>query len=209
MIHESSDDLWAVARTILAQYAEATERFRQAAAAVLSRLAEGRPPPTRRPPISLQLMAAGLPAAKLSMVPHWTPPCRRSGRPGVLDCERLRVEMLTEEAVRHEGTDTRKFTCRAALLLLPGGKSTLRSFYRSTFRDDLHRAVGVMTDFLADSRTVFARSHDRCCLCRRRLTDEQSRGRGVGPECIRSLDMVLFVGRENSLVVPAGWSCDA
>jgi hypothetical protein len=47
-----------------------------------------------------------------------------------------------------------------------------------------------MRDFLDDHRTVFARSHDNCSCCGKALTDELSRSRGIGPECIKKLDWV-------------------
>lgn len=49
----------------------------------------------------------------------------------------------------------------------------------------LERMVGVMQDFITDPDAVFSRSAGRCCLCQRALTDEVSRGRGIGPECVQ------------------------
>jgi hypothetical protein len=65
----------------------------------------------------------------------------------------------------------------------------------------LRRAVAVMDDFLADRRAVFARSHNNCCVCGRSLTDEQSRARGIGPECIKGVDFFLVLGAEPRLVL--------
>jgi hypothetical protein len=54
----------------------------------------------------------------------------------------------------------------------------------------LELIAGTMTDFIEDPEGVFARSADRCCLCGRSLTDEVSRGRGIGPECIQRYHLV-------------------
>jgi hypothetical protein len=48
---------------------------------------------------------------------------------------------------------------------------------------------------------VFARSHDSCCVCGRHLTDEQSRSRGIGPECIKTVDFFLYLTTEPKLVL--------
>jgi hypothetical protein len=62
--------------------------------------------------------------------------------------------------------------------------------YRSAL-DDAQRFIGTVREFLDNPGAVFARSHDACCICGRTLTDELSRSRGIGPECILKLDVIL------------------
>jgi hypothetical protein len=52
---------------------------------------------------------------------------------------------------------------------------------------DAARVVETIHDFLDDAAAVFARSHDHCCICGRGLTDEVSRSRGIGPECVHKI----------------------
>jgi hypothetical protein len=63
------------------------------------------------------------------------------------------------------------------------------------------QALQTIADYLADPATVFARSHGHCCICGRSLTDELSRSRGIGPECIKITPYMLF-RTERSIVEP-------
>jgi hypothetical protein len=45
------------------------------------------------------------------------------------------------------------------------------------------RGIETIRAFLERPGEVFARSHDKCCLCGKPLTDAKSMGRGIGPEC--------------------------
>jgi hypothetical protein len=67
--------------------------------------------------------------------------------------------------------------------------------------EDIARAVGTIQDFLTDHLAVLARSHDNCCVCGRALTDELSRSRGIGPECIQKIGCIGILPRDwNQLV---------
>jgi hypothetical protein len=189
------------ANALLAGRGETVEAFRADAARLFFRMAEGRPPTPRRPNVSLRLIASGEPAAKLAVLPLWRRGRRFPPTAGSLDCERMAVEMLTERAVRVEEGDAKNWSRPVGFELLPGESRVVR-FCRETAFDDLGRAVGVLEDFLHDRRAVFARCHDHCCICGRRLTDEQSRARGVGPECVRWMGAALFLG-PNGLVEAA------
>jgi hypothetical protein len=50
----------------------------------------------------------------------------------------------------------------------------------------VHEFVNTVNDFILFPWQIFSRSKDRCCCCGKPLTDEISRSRGVGPECLRS-----------------------
>lgn len=67
--------------------------------------------------------------------------------------------------------------------------------------EQLKAMLGQLT---ADPATLFTQSRDRCCMCGRKLTDPLSRGRGVGPECVKSLDWLLgWAHRKNAEMVAA------
>lgn len=50
----------------------------------------------------------------------------------------------------------------------------------------VHEFVNVVGEFILFPWQIFSRSKDRCCCCGKLLTDNISRSRGVGPECLRS-----------------------
>jgi hypothetical protein len=78
--------------------------------------------------------------------------------------------------------------------------SSVGSIYR-TAEADVRRAVEVMRDFLDDHSAVFARSHDHCCCCGKGLTDELSRSRGIGPECIKKIPYAAFKATPTNTIV--------
>jgi hypothetical protein len=128
----------------------------------------------RKPSINLTLIMAGEPPAKLIVLPAW------DGYQKQLDCSKVRCEMLAEWDY---GGGCRQWEQRATIRLDGGRPAVL--LYGPTIRDDLGRIAATIGDYLDDRRAVLARSCDRCCICDKYLTDPQSRGRGIGPECIR------------------------
>ena len=42
-----------------------------------------------------------------------------------------------------------------------------------------------LAEFARDPGAVMARSSDHCCICGKALTDERSKARGIGPECMK------------------------
>jgi hypothetical protein len=59
--------------------------------------------------------------------------------------------------------------------------------------DPLATLVQLLRDWRENPRAVLARSTDHCCVCGRVLTDPVSRGRGIGPECIKQFPEQLGV----------------
>ena len=53
--------------------------------------------------------------------------------------------------------------------------------------DAAENLVELTKYFLLFPDEVFARSKDRCCCCGKSLTDEISRCRGIGPECLKDV----------------------
>jgi hypothetical protein len=208
------DSLRALANTYLTSQGEVGERFRVAVGQLLrgrwEKMREAIPVAdrTRRPNVSLRLIADGQPAAKLIVLPRWV----RSSN--AVDFDRLDLELFTEAP--YPGREGVKLTRQASVVLNPPD-SLVRSISGGVFPDvfhtglirpsvmgDLQRVLGVMADFLADGRALLARSHGHCSLCGRALTDEVSRARGVGPECANTIDSVLLERKAtgNILIVP-------
>ena len=64
---------------------------------------------------------------------------------------------------------------------------TMRSWHPSRYFEALNKFAETTKDFIFQPWLVFGRGKDRCCICSKPLTDEISRGRGVGPECLRQV----------------------
>jgi hypothetical protein len=56
------------------------------------------------------------------------------------------------------------------------------------------RLVQTLEQFHADPASVFQRSQDHCSCCRRKLTDQVSRLRGIGPECWERVQLFFQQG---------------
>jgi hypothetical protein len=105
----------------------------------------------------------------------------------------------SEVKTRHHGEETDAFRFRRKLSIYSDGglrrlepSGLVGSMYKSA-EEDARRVVGTIREFLDDSRTVLARGYDHCCICGRGLTDELSRSRGIGPECIQKADIVAVL----------------
>jgi hypothetical protein len=132
----------------------------------------------RRPNVGLRLIADGCPLAKLIVLPYW------SSRRKHLDCSRLAVELLTEETRRtNTGDAAKKWQKQITLAVSP--EKAAAGLIRPSAEADAGRVVETMASFLRDHKAVLARSRDNCAICGRGLSDELSRSRGIGPECIR------------------------
>jgi hypothetical protein len=153
----------------------------------------------RRPNLSLRLIADGEPLAKLIIMPAWrTKPERR------LDPGSVTLELWTEEVVlgftgRPLFELRQQFVCHVT-----AGRVHCTHRARST-PADLEQVLATARSFLADGKAVLARSRDHCCICDRELTDEVSRARGIGPECLKNMPIfhpTLSFGYGRSTIVP-------
>jgi hypothetical protein len=149
---------------------------------------------SRKPNISLRLIVAGEPVAKLIVLPGWSPYSK------TLDCSYVRCELLTERDVETPKGPGKKWDEQIAVKIDDQGPSLCS--YRRSVVDDLERVVSTIGDYLNDRSAVLARAHDHCSICGRPLTDELSRSRGIGPECIVKLPSILAVITDQSIVVP-------
>jgi uncharacterized protein (TIGR02996 family) len=132
----------------------------------------------RRPPISLRLIVAGEPPSKLVVLPHALHRGYGDQRFVTLDCARMNCELVDTNAAG-------KSHVRLKISLIPCAADINRWNWKTAL-SDAQRAVETMRDFVSDRRQVLARCHDCCCVCGRCLTDELSRSRGIGPECVQS-----------------------
>ena len=133
---------------------------------------------SRGPNVSLRLPAQGTPAAWVLVRPCWD---RRR--------KEVRSGMTAEtvfERLATSGIGCGKPLPHVEVAVELGERNprwTLWSHQHGEMA--LETMTGTMAEFVEDPAVVLARSSNRCCLCGRRLTDEVSRGRGVGPECIQ------------------------
>ncbi len=148
----------------------------------------------RKPNISLRLIADGLPLLKLIVLPHWSP------RPKRLDPRWLVCELVVEEDRTAPSGEVGKHRRRLLTLELRPDRAFVNLIHL-TAEEDTRRVVATIRSFTEDSRAVLARSCDHCCICGRKLTDELSRGRGIGPECIKVAPLLLALSGP-SIIVP-------
>ena len=140
----------------------------------------------RRPILGLTLVVPGEPEAILEIRPTW---CRWFKK---LDTSTLAVDLLVNRFDRENlFRRTSQRPVELGITLSPEGERISRDSlrYGEEGRDRLVQVVG---GFLADPAARLARSNDRCCLCRRKLTDRTSLVRGYGPECSKKI--VTFLG---------------
>jgi hypothetical protein len=153
---------------------------------------EDKEPFRRRPNVSLRLIVAGEPAAKLIALPH----VRHDRTGGYLIPWGHTIELMERRPLKlvHEGREADTVQFLKKLDFQDTGPRAFRagSLYRSA-ADDARRLVETIREFLGDARAVLSRGCDHCCICGRPLTDELSRSRGIGPECIRKADIVAVL----------------
>jgi hypothetical protein len=142
----------------------------------------------RRPPISLRLMLLGEPLAKLSVLPLW----HQRRKSNIIDCSTTIGELLVEEKKTVSGRSVVRWRRVLDFTLPKDGRPRCGRLGLNGLHN-LERIAGTIVAFVDDARGVLARNHDHCCICGRHLTDEVSRSRGIGPECIEKLDLLWVV----------------
>jgi hypothetical protein len=134
---------------------------------------------TRRPSLTLTLPFPGEPPARVVLRPAWNATAR------TVNPERVGAEVLVE---RIEVGQTR-LRSREVTLGWFFGEIRLAGWSVTWGAESMARAAAVAADFLVDPFATFSRSSDHCCICRRVLKDALSRARGIGPECLRYMDV--------------------
>jgi hypothetical protein len=190
---------WAAIRAAadgaLAENSPTLQTFREKVATLFRAMLEDAEEPfKRRPPVSLRLICQGEPPAKLIVHPGWNSVAK------TINLDWAKCELLQETLKIAKGERARMFGKQVSFGISTERPSSVGSMYR-TAETDVSRAIEVMREFLDDHAAVFARSHDHCCCCGRALTDELSRSRGIGPECIKIIPGVAFRDRGQSVLV--------
>lgn len=138
-------------------------------------------PYRRKPPHSLRLRIDD--RHRLTVNPHWMSHAK------TLNTSRFKCEFL-------ESTFYEKYqkwqTVRVLTFVTTCDGATLTRWYRQRVEQDQHTVNLLLAEFVADPQKVLARDSDHCAICGRTLTDGTSRGRGIGPECVRSLPWLGF-----------------
>jgi hypothetical protein len=197
------DEIRSAANDFLRANSATLDGFRGRLTALFDAMRGDKEPFKKRPNISLRLIAAGSPTAKVITVPH----VRYDPTGGYLVPTAHTIELLEQKElkVEHRGEekDAMQFRRKLRLHNDPHRPPTVGAIYKSA-AEDARRIVDTIREFLDDSRAVLARGCDHCCICGRGLTDELSRSRGIGPECIQRGDVVAaLVGPEASkFIVP-------
>jgi hypothetical protein len=187
---------------VLADNAAILQAFRERTATLFrAMLKDAQQPFKRRPPVSLRLICEGDPPAKLIVHPDWDR-YKKAVNPEFACCE-----LLEERFVTVQGQRAKKLSERINFRI--GDKPQYLNhrprvgLMHQTGVSDARRAIEVIREFVNDHRVIFARSHDHCCICGKALTDELSRSRGIGPECIKKLDWGVFSDHwSNRVIVP-------
>jgi hypothetical protein len=156
------------------------QALREKVAAFADREGEGRTF-LRRPPIGFRLPAEDLPPGHVAVTPRWLKGNVRRKVPGRLVTSEVDLELVeTRMKVFGDGRPTREMSLRVTAT-----GCVARRYYPSHWGACLGRIVLTVEQFLQEPFIVFARSSDACCVCGRGLSDQLSRSRGVGPECLR------------------------
>ncbi|HEX4144540.1 MAG TPA: DUF6011 domain-containing protein [Pirellulales bacterium] len=114
-----------------------------------------------------------------SVRPYWSA-CHKVIDPEIVLVEALRVAL--DERGRHSAT--RRKVVR--LTLGPThSKWTLWNHVHG--QDALDNFIEMVRYFVLRPQDVFRRASDHCCCCGRRLQDQLSRTRGIGPECLQAV----------------------
>ncbi len=146
------------------------------------KLAKGRP--TRRPNLSIRLKLPGEPPARLLILPGWSK-ARQEILPRNLVLE-LTVGRIPARR-RDEPVGAASVFIQTVEMRLGLDAQVCRKRRWSVKYGDeaLARLLAGVDQFVADPMQAFANSSDHCCLCGRWLREEESRVRGIGPECHR------------------------
>jgi len=148
---------------------------------------------SRRPPLGFRLCGIGEPLTRIAVRPAW-----HYGKK-VLDPHSITMETLVE---RNQGKRDGKQVFRIShdfSIVLTANDWRWTSFSHTNAIDGAERIVEVVQSFLMCRDDVFARSKTHCSICGRALTDDQSRTRGIGPECIKKTRFLEVLSTQSVL----------
>jgi hypothetical protein len=189
-------EIRSAANDVLRENAPVLDAFRRRVTALFDAMRQDKEPFKRRPNISLRLIALGDPPAKVITLPH----VRYDHTCGFLVPFNHQIELMEKNTIRVKGEDADQLRRKLAFnnTDLP---PNVGAIYKSAV-DDARCTIATIREFLEDSRAVLARGCDHCCICGRHLTDELSRSRGIGPECILKTDIVAVLTGAESFILP-------
>ncbi len=144
----------------LAAAAPDLEGFRALTASYFKTFAK--PPYNRRPNLGLRLPGE---SCVIAVRPSWSWAQKR------LDCDKVLVECITDDKL-------------LSITLKPGELPRYSQISLRYGDVALERFLQVVRTFVKEPQRVFSGGQDFCGICGRRLTDEASRTRGIGPECL-------------------------
>lgn len=147
----------------------------------------------RRPPVSLILRD---PDHVFTMRPGFKTPKKVFHAGGIVTIEeygQMQFDTVYIDCVSitelppQNGRPVLKHTKACKLRLAQSGQlSHHGTWYYRDAPIAVHEFVNVVSDFISFPWQILSRSKDRCCCCGKWLTDDISRSRGIGPECLRS-----------------------
>jgi hypothetical protein len=148
----------------------------------------------RRPPVALCLRD---PDYVFTLKPGFTKPMKFGGRIikyGEMLYDSVYIDCVSITEIPSKDRPILKHEKVCSLRLAANGQLSSKGGW--SFRDApiaVHEFVNVAKDFVLFPWQVFGRSTDYCCCCRKYLTDDTSRSRGIGPECLRSAALCFGV----------------
>jgi len=74
--------------------------------------------------------------------------------------------------------------------------------YHKASPDALNKFAELVDTFVRSPEKVFEASKDHCCFCGRKLTDQLSRCRGIGPECLERITLCFRIFTNYGLKPP-------
>ena len=147
----------------------------------------------RRPPVSLCLRD---PDHVFTVRPGFLSPKKRRQQNGSVTIEeygQMQFETVYIDCVSitelpsQNGRAILKHTNACKLQLDESGQlSQHGTWYYRYAPIAVHEFVNVVSEFILFPWQILSRSKDRCCCCGKWLTDDISRSRGIGPECLRT-----------------------
>ncbi|MGI6417258.1 MAG: DUF6011 domain-containing protein [Thermoguttaceae bacterium] len=146
-------------------------------------------PPRRRPQIGFRIVRTeGGVTSGVAVRPSWNR-WRKS-----LDTSVVEIEVLSETAVKvPEGKGVQLRRELEVCCKPPHGFCELRRWSHRGGCDAAQRLVQTIAAYLSDPKSTLANPSENCNLCGRALTDDVSRLRGFGPECVRAIGMLVFL----------------
>lgn len=130
----------------------------------------------RRPPIAVRLLDGV--EHFYTVRPGWKKPYRMWGRTDEQQYGRFTFENLFVDAIHQDHG-------KCATFVFNDRSIRLTSWNPNRYFEAVQNFAQTAREFVLFPWQVFSRSANHCCICGKPLIDDISRGRGIGPECLR------------------------